>query len=41
MVHVHTEEYSVNNITVNVTMEWIQQIGAVYESNPVYCHQHP
>ena len=31
MVHVHTEEYSVNNITV--TVEWTQQIGAVYESS--------
>ena len=30
MVHVHTEEYSVNSITV--TVEWIHQIGAVYES---------
>ena len=31
MVHVHIEEYSVNNITV--TVEWIQQIGAVYNSS--------
>ena len=28
MVHVHTEQYSVNNITI--TVEWIQQFGAVY-----------
>ena len=31
MVYVHTEEYSVNNITI--TVEWIQQIGAVYDSS--------